>query len=151
MIENFAEKVTYYEESLDSESKSFVHFRSIKNFILYYDKLTKNHQKIALQYFERYFAMLAQNLDFDWDSSNTLYWDCVQPLAIMYRVDLRFKSRKVLGYQIVYGLILDAILYLAGLSRLFYYLPMGTVLFLLDWSYTKLRYYPQGKVYGPGY
>ena len=151
MLENFSDKITYYEENLDLKSQSYIHLRSMKNFVLYWDKLTESHKIVAAKYFETYFTALSQNTEYDWNGSNTLYWDYIHPLGVIYRVDLKFKSHKKLSDQIIYGLVIDVFLFVTGISGHLFYLPVGTLFFCLDWYFTKVRHHHHGRVYGPRY
>ncbi len=122
----------------------------MKNFLKYYDELENIHKPAVSQLIEGYFDSLSKEVNNRQDSKG-LYENYIQRIGIIYNVALKFKVYKVFTDALVWGTLLDIILYFIGVSQNFLYIPVGIIIFVSNWFYVYYRFERRNKVFGPLY
>jgi hypothetical protein len=151
MVDKYIEEINRFQTELDKKTQSYLHLKSMKNFLQHYDALKDTHKEAAMKHFKDYFEKVATLDLIDKKDSGSLYWDYVYRLGVMYAIDVKFKVRKILSYSIIWGLVVDIALYLLNVSKLYYYIPLVTIFFIIDWFYISRYYKKNNKVFGSQY
>jgi hypothetical protein len=154
MITEYIQRIDALQTELDNKTQSILHLRSMRNFLYHYDSLTGFNKEFVINLIEGYFNELSQYDSFDElgnEESENLYWRYIQRIGVIYAGNLKFKTHKVLGYSIIWGIIIDLTLFLAGFSKTYYYIPIATIFFIVEWRYTKQSYERHNKIFGPLY
>jgi hypothetical protein len=145
------EKLDELKVSLEKEQQILFSLKSIQNFLTYFKKLNfykDEVEKLLINYFR---LMEENNCHIDKEKSTQLGIDYVMKIGYYYSGQLGFKMKMNFSFAIFWGLMLDSLFLVTGFLRKLYYLTIATILMILYWTYLKLFYERNNKVFALRY
>ncbi len=145
------EKLDELKVSLEKEQQSLFSLNSIQKFLTYFKKLNfykDEVEKLLINYFR---LMEENNYHIDREKSTQLGIDYVMKIGYYYSGQLGFKMKMNFSFAIFWGLIIDSLFLVTGFLQKVYYLPIATILMILYWTYLKLFYERNNKVFAVRY
>jgi len=150
LLERFKEQQRDLKSTLPESQLIFLHYRSIDNFLYHFNEIKSELVKRKiLEYLEKYFVEIKEkDYFFDNTESNYISQKYIKNIGTYYNYDLNFKVYIPIKRAIFIGLNIDIILFLTGLLKKVYYLPICTIFFTIYFLYLLLFYGKQKKLYG---
>jgi hypothetical protein len=143
------EKERMFKSVLSDKEQDLIYFKSIQNFILYFDQLRNEHERREiLDLMESFFSEIEENrFSYSISEKREILNRFINPIAFYYIKRFHFKFYIGLKYSIFLGLNVDIALLIFGVSKYIYYIPIGTLLFLVYWLFIEIFYAKKNKVY----
>jgi len=141
-------------DSLISERmKKYIHYKSMKNFVLHIEEIKNpRHRSHIMQLLSQYLEETKEN-DYNYDVSTTgdLARKYLFVMGDYYRRDANFVQALKIEHVFLYGIMIDSLLYFAGILSKFAYLPLTTIGFLTYYLFVSIFKEKKGRVYGVFY
>jgi hypothetical protein len=144
------ETILSWDTMLSERMKRYLHYKSMKNFVLHFEEIKNGRDRErVLRMLSDYIEEVKENdYSFEGYSSGTLAKKYLFNLAEYYRDTSHFMRNIRIQMVFLYGLLGDSLLYLGGLLRNMWYIPIVTVCLLLYYFFITLFKVPKGRVYG---
>ena len=148
-ISQVNDKANQFDKILSSEQKGMIFFGSIRNFLLYFDKLNDYQERERIiELIEFYFSQIEQNqFAYQISEKKEISDNIIKPIAFYYIRDLDFKYHGGLKIYLFIALHIDLILLLTGVLKKLHYVPVASLVFFVYWAYIKIFYARKNKVY----
>jgi hypothetical protein len=148
--DRIAETLARWDFDLSAKKKRYIHFYSVRNFIVHFDNLPKESLKNkVLDLISNYIEEVEQNFfDYHGESSYMLYMAYVDKLSPIYSTYLDFKSFMTLRTALMVGVPIDLVLYFILRNSVLFYLPIVTFCLLLYYLYNKVFLEKKKKNFG---
>lgn len=153
MIEVFKNKMEYLTNELSKEQLSSIHYRSVNNFLQYYNQLKSDSIKEeVIVLLKEYFSEI-ENLNYNLSRANSseIFRKYIMKIGTYYNDQLNFQSYIQPKWALFIGLNIDVILLILGLLKKIHYVPIVTICFTSYFIYLRIRYGNRQKLYGTGY
>lgn len=151
MIE-LQKRMNVLDSRLDYNQKRFFNLKSVRNFLIYYDKLEQSNKSIVEKLLKEYFEIMEdEDYSIDKKTSTRITFDYILKIGKYYTVDVGFKVRMTLRSTIIIGMLIDFLLFFSGILKKVYYIPIFTLIMLCNWAYLKIFYENKNKVFGLRY
>jgi hypothetical protein len=149
-IEQIKETILSWETMLSKRMKKYIHYRSMRNFILHFDdiKNSKVQEKILALLSEYIEEVKTNHYDFEAESSYHLARKYLSDLSDYFREYSNFMQVIKVQNVFLYGILGDGLLYLVGFLSKIWYIPIVTVFLLLYYLFISIFKEPQRRVYG---
>lgn len=138
-----------FSKLLTSKKQNLIRFKSIKNFLLYFDQLenaTEKRKIISL--IEQYFLQIEENtFSYQISEKRQILKEFINPIAFYCIREFHFKFYINLKSSIFIGLNIDLVLWLLGVLKNVSYIPFCTIISFLYWAYVKIFFERKNKVY----
>ena len=152
MIIELQKRMNVLDSRLDYNQKRFFNLKSVRNFLIYYDKLEQSNKPIVEKLLKEYFEIMEdEDCSIDKKTSTRIAFDYIFKIGKYYTVDVGFKVRMTLRSTIVIGMLMDFLLFFSGILKKVYYIPIFTLIMLCNWGYLKIFYENKNKVFGLRY
>jgi len=123
------EKMQYLNTNLTHNQKKYINYRSFENFIFHFEKLNDSRKIKVKGLLNEYFEAIDQmNFNFDGKTGLELAIKYLYPLEEIYASDLGFKEDMSIRRVIVFGVLADSILFIIGMLKFVYYIPIVTLI-----------------------
>jgi len=150
-IYEIKETVISWDGLLSERMKKYIHYRSIRNFVLHFDEIKSEKAR------ERICSLLTDYIEEvrekDYDLSGkgeslALARKYLSTIGEYYREYSNFMSVLEIKFVLIGGILGDAILFFTGLSSEIFHLPIVTIVLLLYYFFIMIFKEPKGRVYG---
>lgn len=143
------EKADNINEILSGKEKDLIYFNSIRNFLLYVDKFEDFiEQRKVIEVIEDYFLQIDENLfSFTPSQKMEILRKYITPITYYYQLRFRFKLYINLKYTLFIGLNIDVVLWIVGLLKHIYFIPIATLILLSYWAYVRIFFVSKNKFY----
>jgi hypothetical protein len=145
--------VLEWDSSLSPRMKKYIHYRTMRNFILHFDEIkSEREREKILTILEEYVeAVKANDYSFERVESAELASCVMFPIRDYYKTDCSFMSVIKLQEVFIYGIMADSVLFFTGLLAKLHYVPIATCVLLAYHIFLRIFKIPQGRVYGMFY
>ncbi|MFZ1528250.1 MAG: hypothetical protein WAT19_05855 [Ferruginibacter sp.] len=145
----FENEIALIESTLSKVEHRMIFFVSIKNFILYIEEIPnvedrEETKKMLAQYFD--FIVNEQIIDIS--LKKFIQKKYLIPLSQVYIKNFHFKYHTSLKTILFISIQIDVLLYIIGISKKWFFLPMATIAMAGYWLFVETFYAKKGKVYG---
>jgi len=149
-IEQIKETIMAWDTMLSQRMKKYIHYRSMRNFVLHYDEIQSQNvqDKISLLLSDYIKEVEGSDYDFDAESSYYLARKYLSKLSEYYKEYSNFIGVLKIKTVFLWGILGDSLLYLSGLLSNLWYIPVVTVGLFLYYLFIAIFKEPQGRVYG---
>jgi hypothetical protein len=135
---------------LSETMKKYIHYRSMRNFVLHYDEIEspparENVNVLLSEYIEE---IKASNYDFKGEASYQLARKYLFNLSGYYKEYSNFMVVMRIQVMLLYGIFGDSLLYFTKIPSRIWHIPIVTVCFFLNYLYVIIFKAPKGRVYG---
>ena len=140
-------------EPFSKKERHYLHFQSVKNFVLNIESFSNSDtKKKATEILENYFLSLEKaNYQLDRKDGLNFFYTHITKLGQLYSYYQNFHIVSYLWYAIIWGLILDFVCLVSGISANFFYVPIFTFGLFLQNRFKYFKYVKRNKAYGPLY
>lgn len=145
------ETILSLDDLLPARVKKYMHYRSVKNFVLHFDEIRSESAKgricaLLSDYVEE---VRAHEYDFSKRQDTVeLAKKYLDPIAGYYKADSNFMKLYALKFVLATGIAGDGFLYMTDLSARIGHWPVVTTGLLLYYLFIVLFKEPKGRVYG---
>jgi spore coat polysaccharide biosynthesis predicted glycosyltransferase SpsG len=148
-IDLLREKEEILKNILSPKEQELIYFKSIQNFLLYFDQLKiESEKKKILEKIESYFLQIEENVfSYSISEKRQILKEFINPIAFYYIARFHFKFYIGLKYSIFIGLNIDIFLLIFGALKYIYYIPIATFILLFYWLFIEIFYAKKNKVY----
>lgn len=139
------------DDQLSERMKKYVSYRSMCNFLRHFDEIKAEKARMRVRELLSDYVEEVRSQGYDFTrgpGSLQLGRKYLSPLTDFYKEDSNFWPIYQLKTTVLFGLLLDGVLYLTGLSNKIFHLPLVTGVFLLYYLFIKIFKEPQGRVAG---
>ncbi|HCZ37015.1 MAG TPA: hypothetical protein DHV26_13930 [Cytophagales bacterium] len=139
-------------ESLDFSHRRKIHYNSIYNFLYHYKDLTNTRKDSVSLLIEQYIDFVTEKgLQLSKKESRSLFYSHIMKIGQYFRDELGFKSRLSIDGALLGGGTIDLLLYILGLLKYTFNLPVFTLILLVNTVLIRVTYGTKRKLYGPDY
>jgi hypothetical protein len=149
-VEQIKETIISWESMLSKRMKKYIHYRSMRNFILHFNDVTnsKAQEKILTLLSEYVEEVKANDYDFEAESSYHLARKYLGNLSDYFREYSNFMRVLRIQNVFLWGILGDSLLYLAGFLSKIWYMPVVTIFLFSYYLFISIFKAPQRRVYG---
>jgi hypothetical protein len=147
-MQDFQIKLNELKLNLKDKQKSFLSLKSIENFLIYYDRLRRFKTEVYNLLAEYFSLIQKENYIIDKKKAREIGSSYIMQIGIYYRIEANFKFYRPLTSGFFWGIQVDIILLLFGILKKIFYVPIATLLLILNWAYVKIFFEAKGKVFG---
>ena len=145
---DFSKELENIDANTSTEQKRLIHFKSLRNFIFYYDNFRKEkntRERMLREYFE---VIEGQNYSFSEEQSKAAFDMYIFPISDIYRKHINFSAKLNVIAVILYFSLPNILLWVIFHSKVlsFSFLPLIS----LYWINYLLKF-PRKKIYGYKY
>ncbi len=135
---------------LSEKIKKYIHYRSMRNFVLHYDEIKnsaaqENISRIFSEYVE---DLRVNNYDFEGEASYTLARNYIFVISKYYKEYSNFMAYLRVSVILLFGFTGDSLLYLTGIPDHIFHIPIVTICFFLYQVFVRVIKEPKGRVFG---
>lgn len=116
-IEELNQRLIELMKTLDEEQQMFLNLKSIRNFLLHYNKLTNYKNEVRNLLVEYFDVIRSENYFVDKSRSTELAFKYIDHIGNYYRIELGFRLHTDLSFSIFWGVIADILLLLFGVLK----------------------------------
>ena len=151
MIDIFKRKLDILKSTLTDKQLKDVHYQSIYNFLEHFHSFKSEPMQAEIsnnlaQYFNE---IEEKNYELTKSESNALYDNYLMRIGTYYNSHLNFKVYMEPKWALFISLHVDLILFIFGVLKRLYYIPIATLFFTGYFLYLHVFYKKRNKVYGP--
>jgi hypothetical protein len=149
-VDESKEIILSLDTMLSERMKKYIHYRSMKNFVLHFDEIQSSlaREKVSLLLSEYVEEIKVGNYDFEGEASFQLARKYLFKLSDYYKKYSNFVVLMRLQVILLYGFIGDGLLYFTRIPSRIWHIPIITVCLLLSYLYVIFFKAPKGRVYG---
>jgi hypothetical protein len=150
-INEIGAKQKELENTLSTIQLSYIHSKSIHNFLSYFDQINNKSIRIKIvDYLNSYFDEIQEKgYELTKDESDDVCSKYIRRIGTLYNAELNFKPYVKPFWGVFWGINIDFVLFVLGILKYFYYIPVTTVLFAGYFNYLRIFY--KGRLYGLRY
>ncbi len=144
------EAILSLDEMLSERMKKYIHYRSMRNFVLHYDEIEsplarENINVLLSEYIEE---IKANDYDFESEASFQLARKYLFKLSSYYKEYSNFTVLIRMQVILLYGILGDSLLYFTKIPSRIWHIPIITICLLLYYLFVFIYKAPKGRVYG---
>lgn len=138
--------------TLNKRERKYIHFNSLKNFLIHYDRLPDHIKVKSAEILLDYYRLL---IDKNWvlnlAEAKQIYLSHVIKIGSDYNHYLQFQVLMSLRSAVLGGLLIDVFLLVVGILKNIWFVPITTLILTGYNRYLMLKYEKINKLYGPLY
>ena len=144
------EIILSWDEMLSKRMKKYIHYRSMKNFVLHYDEIKSDvaKEKICFLLSDYIDEVRASDYSYEGESSFQLARNYLSKISEYYREYSNFTGLLKVKVILLFGIMGDSLLYLTRIPSILRHIPIVTIGLFLYYLFIIIFKEPKGRVYG---
>jgi hypothetical protein len=146
-MEIFVEETQYIIERFDNSALKFIHFKSVRNFIMHINDIKNQNIKDTIaNLLENYFFEVKREDDLiSEELSQYLFFEYITKIAKYYEIQVGFR-RVIRKSTVMLAMVIDGLLYFSGVLSKLFNIPLTTIFVLFTYTHQVLRF--KTRLYG---
>jgi hypothetical protein len=149
-IADAKETILSLDAMLSEKMKKYIHYRSMRNFVLHFDEIKnpaakENISRIFSEYIE---DLRVNNYDFEGEASYTLARNYIFVISKYYKEYSNFMAYLRVSVILLFGFTGDSLLYLTNIPDRILHIPIVTICFFIYYLFVRIVKEPRGRVFG---
>jgi hypothetical protein len=135
---------------LSDRMKKYIHYRSMRNFVLHYHEIQSEiaKEKIRVLFSEYIKELRAGDYNFEGEASYDLARNYIFVISKYYKEYSKFMAYMRISVILLFGFTGDCLLYVTDIPSRIFYIPIVTVCFCMYYLFVRIFKEPRGRVFG---